>query len=133
MKPVRLRLSRANGFRLQQHSADINGLPAVSVARPGLWGNPFKDDPHPARRYASEVAPGLSSYKLRQLRGKNLACWCPLDAECHADVLLELANPNLTKPTSAPNSPKDASPTSEPTEAFKRKPLRTRAPRRDQA
>lgn len=29
---------------------------------------------------------------LAPLRGKNLACWCPLDAPCHADVLLELAN-----------------------------------------
>jgi hypothetical protein len=27
-----------------------------------------------------------------QLAGKNLACWCPLDQPCHADVLLELAN-----------------------------------------
>lgn len=26
------------------------------------------------------------------LRGKNLACWCPLDMPCHADVLLKLAN-----------------------------------------
>lgn len=26
------------------------------------------------------------------LAGKNLACWCALDAPCHADVLLELAN-----------------------------------------
>jgi len=29
---------------------------------------------------------------LPSLRGKNLACWCPLDQPCHADVLLELAN-----------------------------------------
>ena len=29
---------------------------------------------------------------LRPLRGKNLACWCPLDQPCHADVLLRLAN-----------------------------------------
>lgn len=29
-----------------------------------------------------------------ELRGKNLACWCKLDQPCHADVLLELANPN---------------------------------------
>ena len=29
----------------------------------------------------------------RLLRGKNLACWCPLDQPCHADVLLEMANP----------------------------------------
>ena len=27
-----------------------------------------------------------------ELAGKNLACWCPLDQPCHADVLLELAN-----------------------------------------
>lgn len=30
---------------------------------------------------------------LKQLRGHDLACWCPLDQPCHADVLLELANP----------------------------------------
>lgn len=28
-----------------------------------------------------------------ELRGKDLACWCPLDQPCHADILLELANP----------------------------------------
>jgi hypothetical protein len=38
------------------------------------------------RREANRL--GVSSY----LRGKNLACWCPLDQPCHADVLLELAN-----------------------------------------
>jgi hypothetical protein len=27
-----------------------------------------------------------------QLRGCDLACWCPLDQPCHAEVLLELAN-----------------------------------------
>lgn len=26
------------------------------------------------------------------LRGKDLACWCPLGSPCHADVLLEIAN-----------------------------------------
>lgn len=29
---------------------------------------------------------------IEKLKGKNLACWCPLDQPCHADVLLELAN-----------------------------------------
>lgn len=29
---------------------------------------------------------------LAGLRGHDLACWCSLDAPCHADVLLELAN-----------------------------------------
>ena len=32
------------------------------------------------------------SVPLAPLRGKNLACWCPLDQPCHADVLLEIAN-----------------------------------------
>lgn len=32
---------------------------------------------------------------LADLRGKDLACWCPLGAACHADVLLELANAPL--------------------------------------
>jgi hypothetical protein len=27
-----------------------------------------------------------------ELAGKDLACWCPLNQPCHADVLLELAN-----------------------------------------
>jgi|SRR5665213_51006 len=36
------------------------------------------------------------------LRGKNLACWCRLDQACHADVLLELANP---KPRSDSDQP----------------------------
>ena len=29
---------------------------------------------------------------MRELRGKNLMCWCKLDQPCHADVLLEIAN-----------------------------------------
>lgn len=29
---------------------------------------------------------------INKLRGKNLACWCPLDQPCHADILLEIAN-----------------------------------------
>jgi hypothetical protein len=28
----------------------------------------------------------------RELRGRDLACWCPLDEPCHADTLLEIAN-----------------------------------------
>lgn len=28
----------------------------------------------------------------RELRGKDLCCWCALDQPCHADVLLEIAN-----------------------------------------
>jgi hypothetical protein len=42
----------------------------------------------------------------RELRGKDLACWCPLDAPCHADVLLELAN-------AGPNAPFSRAPIAE--------------------
>jgi hypothetical protein len=38
---VRLQLSRVKGFDLQAHSLATNGLPAVNVARPGRFGNPF--------------------------------------------------------------------------------------------
>lgn len=34
----------------------------------------------------------LSFAVKEELAGKNLACWCPLDQPCHADVLLEIAN-----------------------------------------
>lgn len=30
--------------------------------------------------------------ELTELRGKDLACWCPIDQPCHGDVLLQLAN-----------------------------------------
>lgn len=40
--PVRLQLSRRKGFDLQRLSLATNGLPAVNVARPSKWGNPFR-------------------------------------------------------------------------------------------
>lgn len=91
--PQRLQLFRSKGFRLQEASLLRNGLPAVNVARPSRWGNPFTVENTgrvPAvLRFACEVPPLLD---LTPLRGKNLACWCRADQECHADVLLELAN-----------------------------------------
>ncbi len=39
--PVRLQLARIKGFDLQATSLATNGLPAVNVARPSMWGNPF--------------------------------------------------------------------------------------------
>lgn len=46
-----------------------------------------------------EAAVDRMRQSLPELRGKDLACWCPLvdkdgkPVPCHADVLLELANP----------------------------------------
>ncbi len=30
--------------------------------------------------------------RLSELRGHDLVCWCPLNHDCHADVLLEFAS-----------------------------------------
>lgn len=114
--PVRLRLSRTKGFDLQTHSRAANGLPAVNVARPGMWGNPFVIDIRRCvgrgvddreERVADAMTASLLFREMlslhsrnfppndeivRELRGKNLACWCKPGEPCHADVLLELAN-----------------------------------------
>ncbi|ASR44920.1 hypothetical protein BEN78_04830 [Xanthomonas citri pv. mangiferaeindicae] len=95
--PVRLQLSRRRGFDLQAHSHAVNGLPATVVARPGRWGNPYRIGVHGDRatcvaRYAAHMATRADALDLAPLRGRNLACWCPLDGPCHADVLLALAN-----------------------------------------
>jgi hypothetical protein len=74
---------------------------AVSVARPTRWGNPFKagDAAERVAKFRSMVLdpnrtedyPTIAQVRF-ELRGRDLACWCPLDQPCHADVLLELAN-----------------------------------------
>lgn len=53
---------------------------------------------HKVNEDGTWLASQLMAYrkKLNQnmhyLRGHNLACWCPLDQPCHADVLLRVAN-----------------------------------------
>lgn len=100
---ARLKLSRKSGFDLQEVSHRLNGLPAVMVARPSRWGNRFRVGPG-----AEDVGTAAEAVRLFQidllmrmakdpgmlepLRRKNLACWCPLNAPCHVDVLLDLAN-----------------------------------------
>jgi hypothetical protein len=70
----------------------------VSVTRPGKFGNPFKVRPTctPAEAvdaFRRMVTTGAYRRQfLQEIRGKNLACFCPLNQPCHADVLLELAN-----------------------------------------
>jgi Domain of unknown function (DUF4326) len=54
-------------------------------------------DPTPGMRMANPSRGGhmvhLTVDEIRAaLTGRDLACWCPLDQPCHADVLLELAN-----------------------------------------
>ncbi|MEX5747864.1 DUF4326 domain-containing protein [Massilia sp. X63] len=108
MQPTRVRLSRKKGWKLPPNT--------VSVARPGRWGNPFSVVPDATpgtpvgtrytampsvaeavaafRRWLEEDPTGrrLAAEARAALRGKNLACWCPLDGPCHAEVLLDVAN-----------------------------------------
>jgi len=34
----------------------------------------------------------FSKLNVKDLKGANLSCWCPLDKPCHADILLKYAN-----------------------------------------
>lgn len=56
----------------------------------------------PMGSYEWDDAEGM----LAPLRGRDLACWCPLDQSCHADVLLELARESA--PVAAPAGGEDA-------------------------
>jgi hypothetical protein len=105
--PVRIQRSRRKGSKL----TSPNGLPVVCVTRGTRYGNPWTleramdlvgDDPDLARQaavqaYRTDLEDGQLEVSVedvkRDLRGKNLACWCSIDETwCHADVLLEVAN-----------------------------------------
>ena len=97
--PVRLQLSRKKGFDLQALSIATNGLPAVNVARPSKWGNPFTRANtigcHCNTCLAAHYQLALSDTGKKTIRaafkGKNVACWCPPNRDCHGDVILEIA------------------------------------------
>lgn len=125
--PPRVQLSRAKGFRLQEHAPG-----AIVVRRPTRWGNPFTvadaiaDDPAltvlQARKRCTECFDlwldgeiALSSLELTErriwilghvdeLEGLPLACTCPLAEPgvpdwCHGAVLIRRANrPRPFKP-----------------------------------
>lgn len=71
---------------------------AVYVGRGSKWGNPYVIGTFmiPDARAAVEAFAAnlpISDYLVRELRGRDLACWCALDQPyCHADVLLRIAN-----------------------------------------
>lgn len=109
--PERIQLRRTKGWRKPEG--------AIVVARPSGWGNPFavgktkwlhgedgsvllvtpKDNAEAVAYFRWYVESGDRRDKIvAELRGHDLACWCPLEDEqgnrvpCHADVLLEIAN-----------------------------------------
>lgn len=103
--PTRVQLSRAKGWRMPFNT--------VKVDRTTRWGNPFTVGMRIQARpewpivvlfsaqdcvdcYATflnhRIGQRFRIDAMAQLRGKNLACWCPLGQPCHADLLLEIAN-----------------------------------------
>ena len=113
-RPIRLRLSRSAAFNLEAVSVATNGLSAVNVSRPSKWGNwaarwlVIQSGDQAVAAFKSwleyEAPEGWKEHACSVLKGKNLACWCPLDAPCHADNLLALANsPELAGFAMRPN------------------------------
>jgi hypothetical protein len=91
-KPVRVQLRRTKGWRMPANT--------VSVSRPGPYGNyagPTKADFDRDLARMSNADRNTMFEKAKLLRGKNVACWCRLDAECHGDTWLEMANPALSE------------------------------------
>lgn len=104
--PKRIPRRRARGWRMPEG--------AVSVTRPGPWGNPFvvgRDGTAAecvhlyaallagsvclttkATPEAQEAARTHVFARVHELRGRDLACFCAEGAACHGDVLLRLAN-----------------------------------------
>jgi hypothetical protein len=105
--PQRLQRKRTKGYRLPEGAA--------YVGRPTEWGNPWKPGDACDVRCDSDGGPWWSTVQSpehaalvfrawllgrpdmqrrarEELAGRDLACWCPLDQPCHADVLLEVAN-----------------------------------------
>jgi len=100
----RIQRKRTKGWRMPKG--------AVYVGRPTKWGNPFQKQSAWGKEYGvPETSPDMlvtlfvwnitlwrvhepAAYEkwIAPLRGKDLACWCPINgAPCHADVLLRLA------------------------------------------
>ena len=95
MTPKRIQRKRTKGWKMPANT--------VYVGRPTKWGNPYKVDKNTDAELAVEYFETMlrdgttECYPMEEiivgeLRGKNLACFCPLNKPCHADVLLEIAN-----------------------------------------
>ncbi len=91
--------------------------PGVYVGRPTKWGNPYKaggtfehmtggkswpvhDHRHAVELYKQllDRTPNLVTEIRDELKGTDLACWCPPGQPCHADLLLKLANERPAPP-----------------------------------
>jgi hypothetical protein len=95
VRPRRIQRRRVKGWKMPPNT--------VYVGRPTKWGDHFEVGPDSShedvvRAYRCWIeddrflASHLIAVMQKELAGRNLACWCPLDKPCHADILLEMAN-----------------------------------------
>mgnify|MGYP001807463986 CR=1 FL=1 len=94
--PHRVKLERRKGWRMPENT--------VKVDRTMPFGNPYQAGTdgdgdrqmlaNLFRAYLNREGAGIALLERarRELRGKNLACWCPVGGPCHAEVLLDLVN-----------------------------------------
>ncbi len=95
MMPQRITLERTKGWQMPENTVKVCRGPHGLQKK---YGNPFPVETHgrPASllRYRNWLMDECSIEEIRQdLQGRNLACWCKPDEDCHADILLKLANP----------------------------------------
>jgi hypothetical protein len=89
-QPTRIQRKRTKGWKMPKNT--------VYVGRPTKWGNPFPVTQHFNRAEAfKQYCLFVDKWDLeedakKELKGKNLACWCKVGELCHADVLLQIAN-----------------------------------------
>jgi hypothetical protein len=117
--PDRIQLKRTKGWRMPPNTVNVTrpriwGNPFVKVKKnDGFWWVECRDEhyhymPSCFRHENIAAYEAVESYQQWlvwskegrmvvaaakvHLRGKTLACWCPHDAHCHAEILLEVAN-----------------------------------------
>jgi hypothetical protein len=95
--PIRVQRKRTKGYKMPPNTK--------SVCRPGKWGNPhkvlalgheqaavnlFEQDLLDRKIIDKYGTPMID--RIGELRGWNLACFCPENSPCHANILLKFAN-----------------------------------------
>lgn len=88
--PQRIQCKRTKGSKLPPNT--------VFVGSGAKWRNPYplyygwRWAANSFARLSKDWTPEQVQEVRDELRGKNLACHCPLEEPCHADILLEIAN-----------------------------------------
>lgn len=94
--PERVQMHRRKGGWRKDHPDAV----IVDRTNPD-FGNPFPmlENTQAERRRVVDLFsawfpknPVRTALARHYLKGRDLACWCPPDQPCHADVLLKIAN-----------------------------------------